>query len=234
MALHVDAAKLQPAVRDAICELASHSSVRVRKRAIDALSRPERAAAVPIESWKRWVADESDEVRAAAVCGLLARGDKDRATAAVLDGLKRDPSEKVKAALEGHCYFGEAANRLAVLIREDTDSIAYLRLRTFLDLLPIKNHALTPIKQYLKTVEVFQKFKFDPATDIESLMLSYSAKKSELSGLALYGQFKKDKPNEVVEVAAAGRTGTAVVVNDSLILTAESKESLTELRKPRL
>ena len=234
LALHSDEAKLQPDVRDAICELASHSSVRIRKRAIEGLSRPERAAAIPLENWKRWVGDESEEVRATAVCGLLARGDKDRATASILDGLKRDPSEKVKAALEGHHSFGEAANRLAVLIREDTDSIAYLRLRTLSDLLSVKKHALTPIKEYFKTVEVLQKFKFDPASDVHGLMLTYSAKKPELSGLALCGQFKKDKPNEVVEVAVAGRTGAAVVVDDSSILTAESKDSLAELRKPRL
>ena len=106
------------------------------------------------------MADQSDDARASAVNGLLARGDPDKEAAALLDELKSDPSKKVKAALEEYKYFGEAENRLSAVIREETACVAHVRLRTLLDYLPFKKHALTPVKEALKNIEVFQKFKF--------------------------------------------------------------------------
>ena len=227
------AKKLEPAVLEVIRDLGIHPVVWIRKAAVGMFQSPEYARQVPVKTWKLWLADQSDDVRASAVNGLLARGDPDGETVTLLDELKSDPSKKVKAALEEYKYFGEAENRLSAVIRDETVFVAHVRLRTLLDYLPFKKHALTPLKEALKTIKVFQKFQFDPVADVSGIMFSSSTKEFDTSCLALYGQFKKDKMNDVVEGEVGGITGAAVAVSDSLILAAGSKATLEKIRKPR-
>lgn len=228
------AKKLNPGVIEMIRDLGSHPVVWIRKAAIGMFQSPENARQVPVKTWKLWLADQSEDVRALAVNGLLACGDPKGETVTLLDELKLDPSKKVKAALEEYKYFGEVENRLSVVIRDETAFLVHIRLRTLLDYLPFKKHALTPLKEALKNIEVFQKFKFDPVADVNSIMLSHSIKEVDMSCLALFGEFKKEKLNEIVEGNAGGITGVTVAVSDALILATNSKETLDKIRKPRL
>ena len=202
--------------------------------AIGMFQSPEHARQVPVKTWKLWLADQSEDIRAMAVNGLVAHGASNAETGKILDELKLDRSKKVQAALGEYRYFGEVENRLSVVIRDETAFLVHIRLRTLLDYLPFKRHALTPLKEALKSIEVFQKFKFDPVADVSSIMLSHSTKEVDVSCLALFGEFKKEKLNDIVEGNAGGITGVTVAVSDALILATNSKETLEKIRKPRL
>lgn len=225
--------KLDTGVIEMIRDLGSHPVVWIRKAAIGIFQSPENARQVPMKTWKLWLVDQSEDIRAMAVNGLLAHGESNAETGKILDELKLDRSKKVQAALEEYRYFGEVENRLSVVIRDETAFLVHIRLRTLLDYLPFKKHALTPLKEALKNIEVFQKFKFDPVADVSSIMLSHSTKEVDMSCLALFGEFKKEKLNEIVEGNAGGITGVTVAVSDALILATNSKETLEKIRKPR-
>lgn len=230
-ALKADPKLPADATRKSLREWAGHDNPAVRAAAVGFHTRPDAIRAVPVEDWVNWSKDKDAGVRAAAAGGLTEHAKTSQAAKDRLVVLDADPDAGVRAAV-GLAVLGidPAKKPVEWLLTADTGMVAHVQLRTLFGLPVIKDNLLAGLRAVIKDSPALKPFKFDPIDDLDSVALLVTG--SDAVGV-LRGRFPKEEKLKVLQLDDAGPARAAVCVTDGLILTADTKERVTEVMKQK-
>lgn len=153
---------------------------------------------------------------------LAADHDFPEVRAAALNELARIAPAAVKA-IEAQLYWGG-------YLHADASTVVELRLRSILDLLPVKRALTDKVREALKKSDLATAFKVDVLRDVTDAAFVFSGGKT--GTVILAGRFDDAPKGKVIELNGFGATGLGLCVSNSVLLLSNDHKHLESLTAP--